>query len=359
MRLANARRLAGRARIARRAPMPARRALGYEPSRSERDADAKKMAAIKAEGKRLIQEGDYEGAMEQIRSLTGVDVLKSRATRADIAAGGLRPLGNEYLARAMMHTADAVKRDTQTLREALEQMEKATMEAVADGKAAPDSVAAEDAKAVEAEIKKVHKIMEGISSELEKGGKAGISPEAFKNINARLAEASLAAEEVMKKVDVGDARLYDEDTGKAVKLTPGEDASEDDIHPGDLRKDHKFTFMDTRGSAGLSLYGTGVKTVDRGYETPPVGADMGLIMEDPTQMDPRLNPDLPYTIDDAEGIIVLHFHKGPYKGEEVVLASVSSTIEWVVPSPPPLHLFDESPVTKEFPPEWADAEFAH
>jgi len=52
-----------------------------------------------------------------------------------------------------------------------------------------------------------------------------------------------------------------------------------------------------------------------------------------------------------EGLCVLKFTAGPYTGEEVVLAHMVPTLEWALPSPPPTHCFDESPILKRHPTE--------
>lgn len=144
----------------------------------------------------------------------------------------------------------------------------------------------------------------------------------------------------------------------------------------------------------------GLATAAKGkYPTPPVAASVGLQFEDDA-MDPRIkyvffvcflysfstlspsasssflftlpfllsrcalylttslihffSPNLPYEIDESEGVSVLKFKEGKFQGEEVVLAHMSATLEWVLPSPPPLHTFDESPIVKEHPDEFTD-----
>jgi hypothetical protein len=82
------------------------------------------------------------------------------------------------------------------------------------------------------------------------------------------------------------------------------------------------------------------------YPVPPVGASPGVVFIDDS-MDPRKNPDLPYSLDRSTGVNVIRFHEGPYKGEEVVIAHAVSSLEWVIPTPPPLHCFDETPIVKE------------
>ena len=70
----------------------------------------------------------------------------------------------------------------------------------------------------------------------------------------------------------------------------------------------------------------------------------------PTEdVNPELNADLPYTLDRSEGVTVMHVKEGPYKGEEVVVAHMCYSLEWCIPSPPPVHTFEEAPIIKERP----------
>jgi hypothetical protein len=78
-----------------------------------------------------------------------------------------------------------------------------------------------------------------------------------------------------------------------------------------------------------------------------------IIFEDP-QMDPRVNPEVPYTLDESEGVAVIKFTDGPFKDEEVVICKASPTLEFALPSPPPLHCFEEPPIIKEHPEEFED-----
>lgn len=193
--------------------------------------------------------------------------------------------------------------------------------------------------------------MEALLAKYEAAAAKGMSDLEARAISKELGEVAKRLEKQLQGVSgAAEADLADPDD-------QGHFGRESEVR--DRSTTTKF-FTDYRGTdAGLPVYGAGVRTRDRGYPGPPVGSDLGLIMEDPKAMDPRVNPDLPYTMDDSEGMVVLHFHKGPYAGQELVLASVSPTIEWVVPSPPPLHLFEESPIVKEHPDEWSEIEHSH
>jgi len=85
------------------------------------------------------------------------------------------------------------------------------------------------------------------------------------------------------------------------------------------------------------------------YPVPPVSDVARIMFQDDNLQNPEVNPNLPWTIDRSEGVTVLVYKEGKYKGEEIVLAHGQPTLEWCLPSPPPLHQMDESPIIKEHP----------
>lgn len=92
--------------------------------------------------------------------------------------------------------------------------------------------------------------------------------------------------------------------------------------------------------------------------TPPVMPDcMGAKFLNPEVDDPEHNPELPYRLDRDLGVTRLTYVRGKLEGKQVILPHLARTLEWVVPSPPPLHCFDESPIVKEHPEEWSEVSY--
>lgn len=298
----------------------------------DRAAAAQRFEALRKEGRSAIEKGNWDEALEKLRAYA--EPTQGLVARKDRTKGKLRRvlagLSNEKLAQVHERAQGALRQDLASVKQVIASIE-------AEGG---------DAAGMQAQQKELEAMLGKYQAAVKKG---------MTELEARAISKELG--EVAKKLE---AELKAVEGAKAPALADESDAAFFDKEQ-DL-KDPKTTtkfFTDYRGGEALGVYGSGVRTRDRGFPAPPVGSDMGLIMEDPKMMDPRVNPDLPYTIDDAEGMIVLHFHSGPYKGEELVLASVSPTLEWVVPSPPPLHLFEESPIVKEHPEEWAEIEHSH
>ena len=110
------------------------------------------------------------------------------------------------------------------------------------------------------------------------------------------------------------------------------------VHSRTITKSNKFTAAVTRrtGVPGIHI------PKDSGFETFAEAQrdSLGIIIDD----DCFLVPDFDVSnITFADGV---HWYKTP-SGEAVVLAHMCSTLEWCLPSPPPQHNYEETPVVYE------------
>jgi len=88
----------------------------------------------------------------------------------------------------------------------------------------------------------------------------------------------------------------------------------------------------------------------KAFEVPPMPDVADLEFVDPIEQDIFVNPTLPFEIErTATGVTVLKIND-----EEVVVCHGVPTLEWAVPSPPPLHQMHESPIVKEHPPDFVE-----
>jgi len=118
--------------------------------------------------------------------------------------------------------------------------------------------------------------------------------------------------------------------------------------PEEVAKLEADGFVQNWSPSSLEWYDRGFRKMTSN-PLPPVADSLGIYVEDPNFQVPEANPDLPFVLDRSEGVTVLMHKTGPYAGQEVVLAHGVVTLEWAIPSPPPIHTFDEPPIIKVHP----------